>query len=1104
MRYRQQYFYANYDEFEKYIHKKYEFLTLHKNIGEFEKIYGFMNDMADSFGNKCVLIDDNPTHGGFIPLHCARKFQNVILLNIRKPHDTNIQQNISIMKIGNVSFELSESAVPKIYHSITESFDVDDSILVIKSKKENYSYIFQLDDYYIHIPDKYISQFNESFRYYFNGNNFEYNNLINMVVMVKNGGELFKKMLIHNEPFIDRWTILDTGSTDGTQDVVKEIMKNKKGKLYEGDFINYRESINHLIELSGYQCKFNVVLDDTYLLGSGVRQFLMDVRNDVMVDSFSLMIMNDDIEYGLNRISKSVDNIKHTLKIHEIIREHNDVLIPDAYINDITDDNMRKRPFNAKQYDIELFNKMIYEEPDNPSHLYYLGKIYILLGEYDNAVDYLLKCANHKNEGILHEKIDAYLELARLSNFKLNVEWEKCEELYLKAYELDKKRPESLYFIGLHHYTQKNFEKAYKYLKQAYEIGYPTHTRYLLKPSISYSLIPKHFVNVCYVCQNLMLGKEICEFFFRHNSQQIECYQYMQQWYNIYMHIVQLDRRTIPKLDKKDILCFVADGGFSNWTGKDILTKGVGGSETHVIEMARYIKKHSDCDVYVFCKCDNTDMFEGVVYKPLRHLTTFVMEKYVKHCIVSRFSEYLPMLYEANTENIYFFVHDITPIGNILVDHLKLKNIFCLTEWHKNIMSVVFPTFKNKITYFEYGIAVENFGTDDTKIQDKTRFIYSSFPNRGLLELLQMWEKIIIKIPNAELHIYCDVDGQWVNNNYPEYMKCVKEMLEKSKQIVYHGWVNKQTLADGWMDADVWLYPCIFEETFCLTALESALSKTLCITNGLAALENTVGDRGICVEGNPKTEEWQTKTIEELVKILNDDEHRTMLINKNYEWARNMSWENRAIEFVNKFVNISILEHKGMYNWTNFRESIETFSNYLYEYKKLQRCEILEIGTYTGVSIINMLYYIENSHATVIDKWKNYIEQENTRYIEQFEVENSFYKNINTVGMNDRITVYKGQSFDKLLQLYKENKTFDVIYVDGSHMLFDAYVDTITSWKLLNKNGLMILDDYYFNYKKNMTLDCPKHGIDYFLESLPRSHYSILNVDIRVFIKKLV
>lgn len=173
-----------------------------------------------------------------------------------------------------------------------------------------------------------------------------------------------------------------------------------------------------------------------------------------------------------------------------------------------------------------------------------------------------------------------------------------------------------------------------------------------------------------------------------------------------------------------------------------------------------------------------------------------------------------------------------------------------------------------------------------------------------------MWDSIKAKFPKATLNIYCDVFGEWANKNYPEEMKEIQSMLwdkdgvEKyyNRGIIYHGWVSKEKLSKGWSDAEIWFYPCKFAETFCLTALEAATSKTLAITNNLAALQDTVGDRGVSIEGDVETIEWQEKALKKLEEILNNKEEKERLINKNYEWAKEHTWEKRTLDLINKYV----------------------------------------------------------------------------------------------------------------------------------------------------------------------------------------------------------
>lgn len=500
----------------------------------------------------------------------------------------------------------------------------------------------------------------------------------------------------------------------------------------------------------------------------------------------------------------------------------------------------------------------------------------------------------------------------------------------------------------------------------------------------------------------------------------------------------------------------------------------------------------------------------------------------------------------------------------------KFKKVFCLSEWHVEHFTSIFPQLKNITVPFYYGIDKELFDNNNTS-KKPYKFIYSSFPHRGLLALLQMWPRIIKKYPSASLYIHCDVEGKWVNENATEHMKLLKEvlydMLKNTKYNIYYmGWTSKEKLAQSWKTADVWLYPCIFRETFCLTALEAAISKTLVVTNDLAALKNTVGDRGLVIpmEGELISEKWYDECLNKLFDVLDNREKREYYVNKNYEWAKNMTWENRANELINLLdskkqlieilkniqlkeqtkdqlkedVNVpeyhgtqkyidSSLKYKGMYNWTNdlpegsrdiFIEMLKQFNQYN---KKLNK-QILEIGTYTGVSLINIMENVFNSFGTVIDSWNDYKEFNKyndtiTENIQKNNIENDFYDNLKTKKLENRVKVFKGDSTEKLIEMIKLNNEnnglsayavqgtgdklskFDLIYVDGSHRLLDCYSDLLLSWELLEKNGMMIIDDYLFN--KDVILESPYEAVNQFLEKY-KNKYTLLHKGYRVFIVK--
>ena len=147
---------------------------------------------------------------------------------------------------------------------------------------------------------------------------------------------------------------------------------------------------------------------------------------------------------------------------------------------------------------MELLKESYEEDPNDSRPLYYLGQTYNLIEDYENALKYFLERVNHPDEGFIQEKLDACFESARLCNFRLNRPWEECEKLYLKSFEMDETRPEPMYFIGIHHYLNNEKFKAYGYIKKAFEIGYPLHCQYSLKPTLSFHFVPKFLSELCY------------------------------------------------------------------------------------------------------------------------------------------------------------------------------------------------------------------------------------------------------------------------------------------------------------------------------------------------------------------------------------------------------------------------------------------------------------------------------------------------------------------------------------------------------------------------------------------------------------------------------
>jgi len=1133
------------EEFIKIPHEYFQNLSILKDVNILERLVSLFNEL--NLINIENLILYNTTHGGFLPINCCTHFKNIYLLETENNHQENIIFNIQNSKINNINFEKNINNINN--HTINSSvliFSENDNSLNTQYIKQYtpallttynidivasnvYSKILKLTNtnFYLYLPDKLLQNFEKEFSYFIvNNEELSYDNLIHLCIMVKNAGPQFENMLKDNFDIIDRWTILDTGSTDDTIDIIKRVLVDKKkGELYQEPFINFRDSRNRCFELAGTPCKFILTLDDTYVIKGNLRNFLNEVRGDQFSDSFTLFIHSGDTTYGSNRIVKSQTGLRYVHKIHEVISDKNNknIVIPEnyAYIFDNRYDYMEKRTMERKQLDLKLLFEEIEDDPHDPRAYYYLAQTYNILEDYEKAFFYFNKRCEIVNAGFLQERVDAAFERARIANFRLNKPWEECEQLYLTCHKIDETRPDALYFIGAHYYLENNFIEAFPYFKKAFEIGFPTHCQYSLKPTLSFHFLPKLLTKICYNLTEYEIGEAAAKFFILNNKPDAEDYNEVLSWYNIFVKLNQYKGPKIVRNPNKPILCFVADGGFNPWTGSTILTSGVGGSETYIIEMARHIHRLGYFDVFVFCNTPNgnNETFEGVNYYHLNQYYEFVNTTYIHTCIVSRFSEYLPVAFKGFCENVYLVVHDLTPSGIVIPIDYKLKNIFCLTEWHANYLGNIFPSLKSRIVPFYYGID-NRFKNNEINNKIKNKFIYSSFPNRGLLQLLQMWPKIYEKEPSATLYIYADLDNKWSNDVEPAKMLEIKTLLNEYKKrnnrlgIYYCGWVGKKELAEAWLSADIWFYPCTFMETFCLTALEAASSKTLAITNDLAALQDTVGNRGVIISGDATTQEWQEQALKQIFYYMDERNkyEKQYFIDINYDWSLTLTWANQAKKLLEEYISPNcVLQYKGIYNWTNdipagskdiFLSVINYFNNIYHKVNTNQQIRVLEIGVYCGISLINLVKAIPNSIGYGIDVWKNYNENDLLKNMDSLNVEASFHYNVNASGLGDKIFGIKANSSDKLFEYIKNGFKADFIYVDGSHLLLDCYMDLVLSWQILEKGGILAIDDYLLYEKKNNVLNSPFHAVNHFLECY-EGKYKLLDKNYRIFLEKL-
>ena len=174
-----------------------------------------------------------------------------------------------------------------------------------------------------------------------------------------------------------------------------------------------------------------------------------------------------------------------------------------------------------------------------------------------------------------------------------------------------------------------------------------------------------------------------------------------------------------------------------------------------------------------------------------------------------------------------------------------------------------------------------------------------------------------------------------------------------------------------------------------------------------------------------------------------------------------------------------IIENEIYNDFKSYNEKEKWFCNNFFflnnQLKKIKNIRnILEIGSYEGRSCIYFGKKFIDAKITCVDTWSGSDEHLNIKFQ---EIESNFDKNIlNHLG-NDRV---EKQKLSSDIFFEKNNKFFDLIYIDGDHQTDQVKKDINNAWRNLNDGGYLILDDYTWWWYKDLNKN-PASAINNFI-----------------------
>lgn len=272
--------------------------------------------------------------------------------------------------------------------------------------------------------------------------------LLGLVMIVKNESKRISEVLASYRDHIDAWTILDTGSTDGTQDMIRGELAGIPGTLYEEPFVDFATSRNRALDLHGNQTVFTIMPNGDVLFGGAeLRSFLEAHRNDY-AKAYRVRIAPGHYYHPL--VMRAGGGWRYRWRTHECaMGSDQGPQIPGVTVHrdrgQRTDAEWRAR----WERDLVLLNQDREADPNDPRPYFYLGQTHECLGQHAEALPFFERRA--EMGGYFDEVYEAKFRIAKMMQ-AIKRPWAEVQQKFLEAHAHDPRRAEPLYAIAEHWY----------------------------------------------------------------------------------------------------------------------------------------------------------------------------------------------------------------------------------------------------------------------------------------------------------------------------------------------------------------------------------------------------------------------------------------------------------------------------------------------------------------------------------------------------------------------------------------------------------------------------------------------------------------------------
>lgn len=313
---------------------------------------------------------------------------------------------------------------------------------------------------------------------------------LNMIV--KNEAAIIRRCLDSVRPIIDHWIIVDTGSTDGTQEIIRAHFSDLPGSLYERPWRDFAANRTEALALARSSGSYTLIIDADDQLEIPDK-FVMP---DLDAGSYTFEIELGGFRYRRPQLIKNALPWRYEGVLHEYLvcdepatSGHLPLLLR------INNDGARRRDPLTYQRDAELLKKALETETDPfrvARYTFYLAQSYRDYGAKEKALAAYLRRAEL---GFWKEEVFISLYMAAQIKEDLGHGSEAVLDLYQRATEASPLRSEALYRASRLCRLGHDYARGYQLAKQGIGLAPPAVGLFVENWIYDYGILDEFAVN---------------------------------------------------------------------------------------------------------------------------------------------------------------------------------------------------------------------------------------------------------------------------------------------------------------------------------------------------------------------------------------------------------------------------------------------------------------------------------------------------------------------------------------------------------------------------------------------------------------------------------